>query len=456
MKHRLLIAAAATALMAVPTLASAQDSGVYIKGQAGYGVMTGSDVVAAPGSTSSIQGDVAGQGNLALGLGIGYDLGDNWRIELDGTSVYNDLGSVGGQPSSKANIFANSLMLNVLYDFSDFGRWEPYVGAGLGLTKGEVTMVANDFLNDTGTVLVANPACVTPAVAANTARACGINDYETNFAWNLIAGLGYNITDNLTWDTTYRYIDMGDFTLDGTFTQQTSTAGTPTSAGLSSTIEDASAHVLMTGFRYRFGKSTPAPVAVPPTPVIRTYTCWDGSTEVTDLALCPVEMFTCWDGVTSVENLDLCPAQVTYYTCGDGVTSVTDLAACPVINRCEEQFRQELIYYEFDKGQSAETRNTINRILDVGQYCSISSVRVVGHTDTSGAAAYNMGLSQRRASDAQEELVRQGVSSGMVFSEGKGETEPFVQTGDGVREQLNRRTEVLITLSEVGTAMMSN
>jgi OOP family OmpA-OmpF porin len=311
MKHRLLIAAAATALMAAPTLASAQDSGVYIKGQAGYGVINGSDVVAAPGSTSSIQGDVAGQGNLALGLGIGYDLGENWRIELDGTSIYNDLGSVGGQPNSKANIFANTLMLNAIYDFSDFGRWEPYVGAGLGLTKGEVTMVANDFLNDTGTVLVANPACVSAAVVANTARACGINDHETNFAWNLIAGLGYSITDNLTWDTTYRYIDMGDFTLDGEFTQQTATNGTPTTAGLGSTIEDASAHVLMTGFRYRFGKSTPAPIVVPPAPVIRTYTCWDGSTEVTDLALCPVEMFTCWDGTTSVADLDLCPAQVT-------------------------------------------------------------------------------------------------------------------------------------------------
>ena len=37
-----------------------------------------------------------------------------------------------------------------------------------------------------------------------------------------------------------------------------------------------------------------------------------------------------------------------------------------------------------------------------------------------------------------------------ITSEGKGETEPFVQTGDGVKEQLNRRTEVLIQLSETG------
>lgn len=454
MKHRLLIAAAATALMAAPSLASAQDSGVYIKAQAGYGVVTDSNATASPGALNSIQGGVAGQGNLALGLGLGYDFGDNWRVELDGSTLYNDLGTVGGQPNSEAKILANALMLNVLYDFSDFGRWEPYVGAGVGLARGEVSLSASDFLNDTGTVLVANPACVTNLNPASTARACDASDSDTNFAWNLIAGLGYSITDNLTWDTNYRYMDMGDFKVDGAVTSSSFQQNPTIVAALSSNVEDVSSHTLMTGFRYRFGKAAPVVIPViPPAPV--TYTCWDGSTEVTNLNLCPVQMFTCWDGSTEVTDLDLCPAQVTYYTCSDGVTSVTDLAACPIIT-CQEQFRQELIYYEFDKGQSAETRNTINRILDVGQYCSISSVRVVGHTDTSGAAAYNMGLSELRASDAQAELTRQGVSSGMISSEGKGETEPFVQTGDGVREQLNRRTEVLITLADVGTAMMSN
>jgi len=449
MKHRLLIAAAATALMAVPSLASAQDSGVYIKAQAGYGVFTDSDII----NSASAGGDVAGQGDLALALGVGYDFGENWRVELDGLGLYNDLGSVGGQPNSGAKIQSKSVMFNVLYDFSDFGRWAPYVGAGVGVTKADISYEATDFLNDAGTVLINNPACLI-GPPANTARSCFATDDDTNLSWNLLAGVGYDITDNLTWDTNYRYIEMGNFDADGSLVAGSTPGGPTSSVDLGVKLQDVSAHVLMTGFRYRFGKSAPAPVVIPEPPA--TYTCWDGVTEVTSLSLCPAQMFTCWDGTTEVEDLDNCPIEPVYYTCADGVTSVTDLAACPVVNMCEEQFRQELIYYEFDKGQSAETRNTINRILDVGQYCSISSVRVVGHTDTSGPAAYNMGLSERRASDAQEELVRQGVSSGMIFSEGKGETEPFVQTGDGVREQLNRRTEVLITLSEVGTAMMSN
>jgi len=38
---------------------------------------------------------------------------------------------------------------------------------------------------------------------------------------------------------------------------------------------------------------------------------------------------------------------------------------------------------------------------------------------------------------------------------GRGETENFIERGDGVKEPLNRRTEVLIKLAETG-GMFSN
>lgn len=463
MKHRLLFAAATTALLAAPSLAMAQDSGVYIKGQVGYGVVTDADLVAGPTAPNSLVGGVAGQGNLAIALGLGYDFGENWRVELEGETLYNDLGSINGQPSSFAKLRADTLRLNLLYDFSNFGRWEPYVGAGVGLTRGKLTAGATDFVNDTGNILIRSLACVgnspPPATISGlgtpitTARGCQVSDRDTNFSWNLMAGLGYDITDNLSWDTNYTYTDIGDFNYDGVYNTANPVDG-PLFGGLETQLEGAATHVLKTGFRYRFGKSTPAPVIVTPPPAPETFTCWDGVTEVTDLALCPAQTYTCWDGVTEVTDLDLCPPQM--FRCDDGMTMVSDLAACPIIvaDVCEEAFRQEIIYYEFDRGQSAETRNTINRILDIGQFCQIDNIRVVGHTDTSGPASYNMGLSERRASDAREELVRQGVNGAIIMSEGKGETEPFVQTGDGVREQLNRRTEVLLQLSNA--PVMSN
>lgn len=189
------------------------------------------------------------------------------------------------------------------------------------------------------------------------------------------------------------------------------------------------------------------------------YRCWNGCVKL-DLADCPpepkpIQEVQCWDG-SIVAEVDQCPVQQTV-ACWDG-SLVTDQSQCPVQTRsnlsvaslCGQEYRSETIYYEFDKGRSAETQSKINRILDVGQFCNVESITVVGHTDTSGSAAYNQTLSEKRASDARAELVRDGVSSSIITSMGRGETENIVDRGDGVKEPLNRRTEVLIKLAETG------
>lgn len=67
---------------------------------------------------------------------------------------------------------------------------------------------------------------------------------------------------------------------------------------------------------------------------------------------------------------------------------------------------------------------------------------VVGHADTSGSAAYNVGLSNRRARTVADAMVAQGVSGGVVSLDGRGETQLARATADGVREPLNRRATV--------------
>ncbi len=453
MKHKLLLAVASAALLAVPVLASAHDDeGWYLRGNAGYGAHT--DTVLSGGMLSGVHGNgLQSEGNVAASIGLGYEFGNNWRLELDGDSLWTDFGSISGIPSTAAKLRTNSLMLNALYDFNDFGRWSPYVGAGLGLVQGQGRFVAHDFANPSPT-LARNPACP-GARTIYQAESCEISDKDTSFGWQLLAGLGYDITDKLTWDTHYTYLDAGEMGFEGTRINGV-TGGT---SSINAALAGVGAHSLLTGFRYKFGGHThDAPVITPPAPVA-DYACWDGSM-VFNAGQCParpVQMQTCWDG-SSIPSTDTCPAQPQTYTCWDG-SLVYDQATCPVqisdrgnvvADLCANQYRQEIIYYEFDKGQSAETRNTINRILDIGDYCNVDNIRVVGHTDTSGSAAYNLNLSKRRAKDARDELVRQGIAGERITSEGKGETEPFVQTGDGVKEQLNRRTEVLISLGSVG------
>lgn len=448
MKHKLLIAAAASALMAVPSLASAQDEGWYLRGNAGYGIHNDSDI------QGDLTGAVESEGNATWSVGAGYAFGNNWRLELDHAALFTDMGSLTSTDGTFAKLRTNATMLNAIYDFPGFDRWKPYVGAGLGYVQGDASVAQDDFLRG---ATFTRSQCNTVRTAGEP-NTCSVTDTGSSLGWQLMTGLGYDISENITWDTHYRYMDAGSLDLDGVGTNTVSGATT----ALAADMDDVGAHSLMTGFRYKFGAATPPPPPPPPAPVA-DYRCWDGSM-VFNAGQCPAEPMPvadvrCWDG-TMVFDQASCPAQPQTYTCWDG-SLVYDVAVCPpepvgtnsgvsLVELCGEQFRQEIIYYEFDKGQSAETRNTINRILDVGQFCNVDNIRVVGHTDSSGAASYNLALSKRRAKDAMDELVRQGVNRQTIVSEGKGETELFVQTGDGVKEQLNRRTEVLITLGSIG------
>jgi OmpA-OmpF porin, OOP family len=71
-----------------------------------------------------------------------------------------------------------------------------------------------------------------------------------------------------------------------------------------------------------------------------------------------------------------------------------------------------------------------------------SHITVVGHTDTSGSIPYNMRLSERRAKATADQLVADGVAQTVLDVSWKGKSEPAVQTGDGVKEPLNRRAVI--------------
>ena len=73
-----------------------------------------------------------------------------------------------------------------------------------------------------------------------------------------------------------------------------------------------------------------------------------------------------------------------------------------------------------------------------------SNVTVIAHTDTAGAPSYNIPLSERRANAAAAELIADGVSQGALNIGWKGENEPAVATGEGVKEQLNRRAVITV------------
>jgi OOP family OmpA-OmpF porin len=72
----------------------------------------------------------------------------------------------------------------------------------------------------------------------------------------------------------------------------------------------------------------------------------------------------------------------------------------------------------------------------------VTSVLVVGHTDSTGDAAYNLSLSERRAKSVMDYLVSQGVDSGILSSKGMGESAPVADNNTAEGRAKNRRVEL--------------
>ena len=444
MKLQLLTAAASVALLAVPTLASAGDTGWYVRGNVGYGVISDVDF------TGDLVGDVEGEGNVAASLGLGYEFGNNWRLELDATQLWNDMGAIDQAGNTSSDMRITSGMLNAIYDFSDFGSWQPYVGAGIGIARASLSAQAHSLPN--GGVPLNSPTC-------SSANACAFHDADTGVAWQLLAGLGYKITDNLTWDTQYRYMNVGDLDYTGRGQNLIAPIGAGVLGGGSSLTTSASgagSHSVMTGLRYRFG-AKPAPVmyscwdgssvldtaTCPAVPIVYT-TCWDG-TQVESGTSCPVKpVVQCWDGST-VTDAASCPTRPTI-TCWDG-TIAYEQSSCPIKTVCDEGFTDFKIYFPWDKSRlTDQAKAVVANAAGIANQCSITDIVIEGHTDSSGAQSYNVGLSNRRADSVEAELRNSGITTTNIVKTANGETALAVSTPDGVREPLNRRTEVVIRL----------
>jgi outer membrane protein OmpA-like peptidoglycan-associated protein len=76
-----------------------------------------------------------------------------------------------------------------------------------------------------------------------------------------------------------------------------------------------------------------------------------------------------------------------------------------------------------------------------------SNIMIVGHTDSRGDDAYNMGLSQRRANAASAYLQSRGVPASRISTAGRGESEPVASNDTEAGMQQNRRVEIAIYAS---------
>ena len=418
MKKTLLCATAVAALSSTAMVANAEE-GWYGRADLGYGFEGRLDHDPQVVSIGSLGGDSDLDSSILADLGLGYNFSNGFRLEsvldyrsvnLEPTNAVNGIPDSivvpGGittysahSPSGEAQIW--DIMLNGLYDFNRDGAWQPYLGAGVGVAQVKAKASSLGF----GTTTDTDPRQLLGAGAAN-----GFSDSDTAFAYQGLAGLGYDLTDKLTLDLGYRYFVVEGLDFNGV---NSFGARVPYEA-------DYQDHTVTAGVRYQFGAATPPPPppAPPPPPPVQ-----EPEPEPEPPAPPPPP---------PPPPPPAQPVQV-------------QPVACSTLNQ------QFVVYFEWDKSdltsQAAAVIDQAVQNVRARSGCAPSSVAIVGHTDTSGSSAYNQRLSNRRATIVCDALVSRGISSSLINTDGVGETQLAKATRDGVREPLNRRSEVRIIVN---------
>ena len=104
-----------------------------------------------------------------------------------------------------------------------------------------------------------------------------------------------------------------------------------------------------------------------------------------------------------------------------------------------------IVLFDFDKSNiTADGQAVIDKVVAAVGKMGAVNISATGHADRSGSESYNMALSLRRADAVREALIAGGVSGDTITVAGRGESEPAVPTPDGVKEQANRRVEIIL------------
>lgn len=138
---------------------------------------------------------------------------------------------------------------------------------------------------------------------------------------------------------------------------------------------------------------------------------------------------------------------------GDGVVDAND--QCPDtaegarvdVNGCEIKEVIELPGVNFESNSDRLLPGADNVLRDAAatlQKHPDLIVEVAGHTDSVGDAAYNQGLSERRAKTVRDYLIGAGAAADNLSARGYGEADPIADNDSDEGRATNRRVELRI------------
>jgi OOP family OmpA-OmpF porin len=135
------------------------------------------------------------------------------------------------------------------------------------------------------------------------------------------------------------------------------------------------------------------------------------------------------DGV--IDRMDRCPQTL--------AGSRVDQAGCTVAGQA--MTLKGVNFASSSDRLSPESYTTLNAALAAMQGQPTMRVKVNGHTDSTGSAAFNMSLSQKRADAVKRYFVAKGIDAARITAKGYGEAYPITSNLNNAGRALNRRVE---------------
>jgi OOP family OmpA-OmpF porin len=101
----------------------------------------------------------------------------------------------------------------------------------------------------------------------------------------------------------------------------------------------------------------------------------------------------------------------------------------------------------FESGRATidpDSAGLLDRLIETALRCPSATIEIEGHTDGDGDAAFNQGLSEKRAQAVSEYLVRAGLPADRFRPIGFGSTKPVAGNDTDEGKAQNRRIEFLV------------
>ncbi|MHB1374060.1 MAG: OmpA family protein [Thauera sp.] len=101
----------------------------------------------------------------------------------------------------------------------------------------------------------------------------------------------------------------------------------------------------------------------------------------------------------------------------------------------------------FDVGRHAikpNMRPVLDRLASTLNQHPVTTVTIIGHTDSTGSDAVNDPLSINRAAATRDYLVQRGVSAQRIAIDGRGSRQPVADNSTAAGRAMNRRVEIFI------------